>query len=660
VDTVSDQHMKKLITSGIAALAAAAPAQSQTATTEDTAQLPEVVVTATRLPDATIPAADYAGNVSIVTRTEIEAAPAFNLQDLLGQEVGFTPLETVGFGTQTAPFGMRGFGEKAGTLVLVDGVRMNDAGDGFFLWNSVPIENIDRVEIIRGGASTIYGEGAAAGVINIITKEASRKPLASSFSFSGGNHGYYDGHIELSGTQKGISYRFNADREEWAGWRDGANFRSWNLGARFAKTLPVGKLSLSYSFHTQYSENPSTLTTAQFLANPRQVGATQFTFENDVHRVNLGYRKAIESGWNLGANFHAQSYDTTSTGFGLVSTEQPSIGFVAQASREDEIFARENNFTLGGEVRRQDFAQSGFGLTVHDDFNYGIFLENRHHILDQTRITAGARYDIRDSSLVLPFPAFTGEKENDEWSYKFSLDHDLSAKTKAWISWSLAYRLPSANDVISSDPTFPGNPALVPVQSRTFEAGIRTRPSRLLDGSLTYYYSQVEDDIYSEPGAPSFGGANNADVLRQGIELSLKSRPTKKLSLHFNAAFADAQFDGGTRDGNRLTMVPEWQLSSGISLRPNANWTLALNNVYVGGQVRFFDVGNTLSQNVYNVMNAKLSYRWNRFETYVSVNNLLDRVYEQFPTSNPFVAPFAPRHNPAPGINFRAGLNARF
>ena len=647
--------MKKLLTSGIAALAASTPAVAQS--NNQVVDLEEIVVTASRLPETTIPAANYPGNVSIITRTNIEQSPGFNLQDILAQEVGFTPLDTVGFGTQTAPFGLRGYAEKAGTLVLVDGVRVNDAGDGFFLWNSVPVENIERVEIIRGGASTIYGEGAAAGVINIITKPGSPAPLSSNLSFSGGNHGYYDGHLELSGTRKGITWRFNADREEWAGWRDGSNFRSWNLGGRISTKLPIGKLSLSYNFHTQYSENPGTLTTAQYRTNPRQVGGTQFTFENEVHRLNLGYQHELESGWNLGANFHARSYNTFSTGFGPVVTEQPSIGFIGQASHEHEFLNRDNRFTLGGEVRRQDFFQSGFGTTIHDDFNHGVFFEDRLELMPGTHLTAGARYDVRDSSLVLPFPAFTGEKENDEWSHKFSLDHDLSEKTKVWTSWSLAYRLPSANDVVSSSPTFPGNPSLVPVQSRTFEFGFRSKLHRLLETSLTYYHSDVDDDIYSETLAPAFGGANNADVLRQGVELSLKSRPTKMLSLYLNTAYAAAEFDGGPRDGNRLVQVPKWQINTGLTLQPDSHWTFTLNNVYVGGQVRFFDVANALSRNAFNVMNARLSYRWNRYETYVAVNNLLDRVYEQFPTST-FAG--AITHNPSPGLNFRVGLNAKF
>lgn len=100
----------------------------------------------------------FPANVTVISREAIAQSPAFTLPELLRQQVGFTSLDTVGFAGQQSQFSLRGYADKAGTLILVDGVRANDAGGGFFLWNSVPLAAIERVEIIRGGASTIYGE----------------------------------------------------------------------------------------------------------------------------------------------------------------------------------------------------------------------------------------------------------------------------------------------------------------------------------------------------------------------------------------------------------------------------------------------------------------------------------------------------------------------
>ena len=646
---------KQQFLAALLATATSAFAQSDPAAQHDhTLELPGIVVTAPRLPGNGTPLAEYPGNVSIITRTEIEESPAYNLPALLRQEAGVMAYDSIGGGSQTAALSLRGFGEKAGTLILIDGVRMNDAGDGFFLWGSVPLENIDRVEIIRGGASMVYGEGAAAGVINIVTRKAAQKPWSLGTRLEAGSFGYYSGHLDISVRTNNFSYRFNADRTEWSGYRDGANFRSWNLGGQIGTETAAGEFTLGYIFHQQYSEDPSPITPAEFAANPRQVGTTQFAFENDVHRVNLAWQHDLESGWEFDARLHAQSYETFSTGFGPTKTEQPSLGGVLQLRKKSEIAGRDNALTVGTEGIRQEFTQStAFGKTIHDSTTISGFIEDSLQILEKTRLSAGARFDSRDTDMNI-VPAFSGSKSNDEWSYKLSLNRELPWQAQAWIGWSDTYRLPSANDVVSGDPTFASNPTLVPVRSRTLELGLRSDESKPVSASVTWFTSQVKNDIFYNP--TTFANANG-DVLRQGIEASLRARPAKWISLYQNITYNDVTFDGGANDGRNLVLVPEFQLGTGISLHPGKGLTLSLENTYVGRQVRINDVANALERNAYNVLSVRLAYRHGAWETYASVNNLLDRLYEQLPASPNF---FGDKHNPAPGIGARIGLRAEF
>ena len=638
-----------------ALLTAAAATRAQTPATDDSVELPEVVLTATRLPGASVPISEYAGNVSIITRTEIEESPAYNLPELLRREVGVLPTDSVGGGSQTAALGMRGFGEKAGTLILVDGARRNDAGDGFFLWGSVPLEEIERVEIIRGGASMIYGEGAAAGVINIVTRKAAREPWAIGTKLEGGSFGYYSGHLDISARTNNFSYRFNADRTEWSGYRDGANFRNWNLGGQIGADTDAGEFTLNYSFHNQYTEDPSPITAAELAVNPRQVGTTQFTFENDVHRLNLAWQQETESGWNIAARTHAQSMETLSTGFGPVQTEQPGFGGILQARKTFEIAGRDHDLTFGGEGVRQEFSQmTAFGKTIYDATTLSAFLPNTIELMEKTRLSAGARFDARETDLNLVFPAFAGSKNNDEWSYQFSLLRELPWQAGAWIGWSDTYRLPSANDVVSGVPGFASNPALVPVRSRTVEIGVRTDVTKRLSGSVTWYRSSVENDIFFNP--TTFGNANG-DVIRHGVEATVKARPAKWISLYQNGAYNDVTFDGGANDGNNLVLVPEFQLGGGITFHAGKNLTLSVQNTYVGRQVRVNDVANALERNAYNVLDVRAAYRWKNAETYLVINNLLDRGYEQLPAAPNFAGD---KHNPAPGIGARIGVRARF
>ncbi len=621
-------------------------------------ELPPLVVTATRLPEETVAVEKVPAHVTVLTRETIAQSPAFTLPELLRQQVGFTSLDTVGFAGQQSQFSLRGYADKAGAHILLDGVRVNDAGSGFFLWNSMPLAAIERIEVIRGGASTIYGEGAAAGVINIITKEAANQPLAGSVGASVGNLGFYQGSFALSGRTNAVSYVVTGSRNEWAGWRDGANYRGWNLLAKPSVETPAGRFTFGYQFHDDYSENPDLLTPAQFAANPRQRGATQFTFEQELHRGWIDYHQTFEAAWTVNAKAFATKDNGYGTGFANVTTVQPSYGGTVQVDWNTEPWRRANTLTFGGEAVRQEFAQSSpFGTTVHDSSTLGFFAQDTLELLPKLTLAAGVRFDHRSTFLNVPFafPVFTGSKENNVWSPKGSLNWEFAEKSSAWVSVSQAYRLPSANDVVSADARFASNPSLVPVNARTVEFGVRSQRHKLLGGSLAWYHSWVEDDIFSDPA--TFGN-NNADAIRQGVELTLNSQPAEWVELDFSAAWSDAHFTSGAYAGQQQVLVPDWQLTGGVNFRPATGWLWRVETVYVTGQRRFNDLPNALSQNTYTVVNTKLSYQWKRLTTYASVNNLLDRLHEQFPTYNTFVT--ALRHNPAPGISFQMGVTATF
>jgi iron complex outermembrane receptor protein len=646
--------------------------------TVQTNRLPDVVVTAGRLPETTIPAEKFPANVTVLDAAAIAASPAFTLPELLRQQVGFTPLDTVGFGSQTAGFSLRGHAEKAGTLILIDGVRVNDAGDGFFLWGSMPLENIERIEILRGGASTTYGEGAIGGVINIITKDAAARPFALKVSAAAGNLGYYAGHLEASGRTNWMSYYVSVDRQEWAGWRDFSSFRGWTLTAKPSVETPAGTFTFGYYYHTDENENPGPLTRAQFDANPRQRGNRPVTFENVQHRFTVDYAKSLESGWTvLGQVFgqlaDGQNLGVTALDRTFVDNDQPNLGATLQASMVSEPFGRPNTLTFGGEAVSQkfrsdlDYNHTLFGpfnsTVVADSTTWSGFVQDRFEFAPRLALETGVRFDHRDwdiVSLSTFSPDIRTEREADVWSPKAALTAQLREKTFGWVSWSRAFRLPTGFDFGLPGPApgqlFYTNPDIEPVDARTLEVGLRSQECRWLGGSATWFYSQVQNDIFYDPLA--FSNAN-FDSIRQGLELSLNSKPAAACDLFFNAAYVDARFDGGAYDGNRLTLVPKWQLNGGVTLTlcRNAKWTLEA--VHVNGQVPINDVANAFPRNTYTVLNTRVNVQWKKLTAFVAVNNLLDARYQQFPAATTF-PPLARGFNPAPGINFQVGLGAAF
>src|SRR4030042_6190237 len=129
-------------------------------------KIEEVVVTATRTEEEIekIPS-----NVTVITQEDIKKSTATTIQDLLRNEDGLIIRDYYGTGTKST-VDMRGFAKGVNTVILIDGRRINEIDLSGVDWNTIPLENVERIEIVRGTGSILYGDNAMAGVINIITK----------------------------------------------------------------------------------------------------------------------------------------------------------------------------------------------------------------------------------------------------------------------------------------------------------------------------------------------------------------------------------------------------------------------------------------------------------------------------------------------------------
>ncbi len=192
--------------------------------------LEEMVVTATRYPKGldSIPA-----NVSVITAEEIENSVARNIPDLLRVEAGLHVADIAG-NRATYTVDIRGFGETAAlnTLVLVDGRRINAADLSGTDWTTMPLDRVDRIEIIRGArSSVIYGDNASGGVINILTRQG--QDFEAGVELGVGSYQGRDASAYIRGSEGRLNYALSGGSQRSDGYRENSATRFDSLGADF-------------------------------------------------------------------------------------------------------------------------------------------------------------------------------------------------------------------------------------------------------------------------------------------------------------------------------------------------------------------------------------------------------------------------------------------
>ena len=186
-------------------------AESAASSTGEEHHLGEMIVTATRIAE---PINKVPANVTVITAKELEKRNVFSLREALEKEAGIYVSPTA---NTKDGLSLRGFG-NTDILIMYNGQQLNDSFSGGINWDSIPLDNIERVEIVRGAGSSLYGGHAVAGVINIITKDKEQAGIHGKVNVSyGSNHTWKRG-VQVSGKEGALSFRLGYDQRTSDGW----------------------------------------------------------------------------------------------------------------------------------------------------------------------------------------------------------------------------------------------------------------------------------------------------------------------------------------------------------------------------------------------------------------------------------------------------------
>ena len=641
---------------GIAVAAEAADSSSQTA---EPAALPldaefseHVTVTATRLPDRETLRQDVPARVVVLTRRDIARSGARTLQELLARESGVIVYDQVGNGSQTT-FDLRGFTHGTGTAVFIDGARINDPRNNSVALEAVPLDAIERVEIVPGSAAALAGGGSTAGVITIQTARA--RDRSGSLTLAGGqwDSWRYGGTGSWTAGRLGLSA--TAYRDTTDGFRSNANGDQKRFSARADYDFGSGRaLSLTVLAGRASFGQPGALTPEELADDPAAVPYNSLDASSGHNRlVTLNFHTPLGAGFSFVANLSRRddSLSTLTTGraaslyggFDLES-DTGATGSTLQLGHSSP--AGRWNGTVGAEWMdgRSDalgFFTSPADLSAvdraHPDSDnradrqvLAVYAQESWKPIRSLALTAGARWDGDRTTYdeTIPFP-HSDARRFSQLSLKGGAAWNPARRAGFYVSYGESFLPPTAEQLFSF-PGFGSNPDLVPEDSRSWETGARgtwgadgphddsheaEAAEQNASGSWEFALFRVDssNEIVFDPDAPlgPYGANVNAGrTRRQGLEASVRARFHPRLEAFLNAARTNAEFRSGANAGESVPLVPGTRLTAGVQADLPAGFAVGADALYTGSQVLDNDDANTEPRLTgYTVVNLHASWR---------------------------------------------------
>jgi iron complex outermembrane receptor protein len=582
--------------------------------------LPPVVVTATRFAED---AASLPFGVSVLTADDIRNAGASTVNEAMMKLLG-VPGRLDFYGGGDYALDLRGFGVTADSnqVVFVDGVRLSEADLGGTRLAGIPIDSIDRIEVIRGSAAVRYGEGATAGAIIITTKAASGKARQSSGQgyVAMGSNGLLDTRAGASLIGGGFSLDVSGNKRESDGHRD--NFKSDIEGLSLTGQwrndwLRVGVRHGQDELHTGL---PGSLTALQYENNPRQTNDP--TDRVDIDNQHDGIFTGLTLGnWQVDANVDKrektlESYSSFNYAYDI---DARSKGIHARHSAPFGAF--NNAFVIGFE--RDDWTRTvrgDFGSTF-EQVSKAVYVTDDFTLPGGTRLSAGIRHTRADKTSTDTSVVPIDERFN---SWELGLVQPIVQSVAVFAKLARSFRFGNADEIGFT--SFGG--ALRPQTSRDLDVGARWNYSTGR-AELRFYLNALHNEIGYNPDAPNtFGpGANiNLDpTVHHGVELEALHVLNRAVQLRLNAALRNAKFTEGVYDGKDLALTPRRSISLG------ADWNIGgghkLNGRINTVSSQYATFSNACSMPSYTTADAKYAFQTPNIELALGVTNLADKKY---------------------------------
>ncbi|MDX9900455.1 MAG: TonB-dependent receptor [Aliarcobacter sp.] len=621
-------------------------------------------------------------SVIVVTKEDIERISASTLKDVFEK----IPSINAQFGrfphpssASKASVSIRGAGAN-GTLILIDGKRLSGETEGPYELNRIPAAMIERIEIVKGSMSTLYGSDAIGGVINIITKKVDKNNSTLDVKYGQNGHG--------EAKEKNVNFTTAGKKEDI----------KYKL---FGSIIDTSSYSKNKSY-TQVATNPTT--GAVLAANPQNGinGTNKVTFGDDSNVKNIGTRieKDLNDSVTLGVDLNYLDENREGTyigsaqyaGGGLikntpVNSEDNNRRFDVSSDLKYQI-----NDDLSGQTKvyrsyykkRNETTPITFAGPVSTKFSANVTIDTiesnlTYSLNDSNIITTGVEFreETRDSSAINPVASssdFITKKVKyeslfvqDEIALTDSLNATMGARydkisnadNKATIqaglvqkltentnlraNYAQGYRAPDIAELYVVSPSYkdgkrfgsdvvfgPKTTAydLKPEQSQTFEIALSNRLEKLFS-EIVLFNTKIDDKIelvsYGAGNAKYYTSENLDKVDIKGVELNLDYTLNDNADLNFNLTYLNTEDKSTNKE---LIFTPDLSASLGFNYKILSNVATNLSLRYLGEQ--YSDTQNSATTDDYTLVDVGVNYDVNKTLTlYTGIDNIFDKKIEE-------------------------------
>lgn len=640
----------------------------------DSIEMSSIVITATRTPAIM---ADIPQRINKIDSKAISSYPASNTDNILRMIPGINVNRSSGIYSRNSSVTMRGMPGASRALILLDGVPLNKTAGGTINWHLITPYEIERIEVVKGPGSAIYGNNALSGIINIITNKPNRN-FKGMINAGYGTYNTFKGQVNLSGKgkqAKGLYWKLGGFYRQGDGYitepeetRDSTNvdafLKEGNLNGLIGYQFgPEQKLEIDYRF---YKDKRGT-----GVKVFEKDGSYESFMDNNIragYEGNIKQTKISANAFYFNESYYRQNENVNSSGeYKLVDTEtdKQDFGLWFTLSR---YLGKKHFFSAGIDLKngvldnQEIYRTSTDALFTDGNLLFSaLFLQDEMNLAaEKLKLIAGLRVDYakyyKGHFEVKNPTSKTGFNESQQISYpqsawieispKLALKYFITKNFNLFISASTGFMPPKLDDMAGSRKISRGfkiaNPELLPEKITSFELGLDYAIADKLFIKPSGYYSLGDDfqylvatgdfmDTGSDDPVPVYQRQNVTKVQVIGTELGLEYFVTKKLKFTGSYAYNYSKIIeynadiGQSLDGKYLSEVPPNLVFLGLQWQ-NKIVDLFIDYSYTDDQ--WYDELNTNIVDGYSLINLRLSKNVLRnFQLILDIQDLLNEQY---------------------------------